>query len=79
MHRDIDLPSAQGIAYGADKDPGSSDLGEMTLIKISGSRNAYEGGADPAVPQRGGHLGRPARGQAPTYARPAGSAGSSGL
>jgi hypothetical protein len=32
VHRDIDLPSAQGIAYGADKDPGSSDLGELTLI-----------------------------------------------
>ena len=41
VHRDINLISAQGIAYRADKD-GATDLGELALIKITGRRNAYK-------------------------------------
>ena len=36
VHRDIDLTSAQGIAYRADEHPGAADLGELTLVKITG-------------------------------------------
>ena len=46
VHRDIDLTSAQGIAYRADEDPGAADLGELTLVKITGRGNADKGGAD---------------------------------
>ena len=56
MHRDIDLISAQGIAYRADKDPGAADLGELALIKITGRRNADEGRVDAAGGQRRGYL-----------------------
>src|SRR4029450_7193504 len=43
VHRDINLISAQRIAYRADKDPSATDLGELALIKITSRRNAYKG------------------------------------
>ena len=48
--RDIDLTPSQGIAYGADEDPGASDLGELTLVQITGCGDADKGGADATAP-----------------------------
>ena len=66
MHRDIDLTPSQGIAYGADEDPGASDLGELTLVQITGCGDADKGGADATLPAVATSLAW-AR-QAPTYA-----------
>lgn len=40
VHRDIDLVSVQGIAYGADKYPSAADLSEVAVIDITGRSNA---------------------------------------
>ena len=49
VHRDIDLTSTQGVADRADKDSGAANLGELTLVKITGRRNADEGGSTPSA------------------------------
>ena len=55
---DVNLISAQGLAYRADKDPSATDLGELALIKITGRRNAHEGRVAAAGGQRDGYLAR---------------------
>jgi hypothetical protein len=58
VHRDVDVTSAQCIAYRADKDASAADLRQMTLVDITGGRNADKTRISAVDRQRRGDLVR---------------------